>query len=216
MAEIYAEMLMADQWVIEHSKTRAQADTSLVYEPIFQKYGYSTADYRASVSHYMKDPERYSRILRTTSELLEAQLRELKELKKIQDRRKAIVPYEINPFRLYYNRSVEGLWEYGDSVSVEVDSLVPVLEMHQHQTADTVYEGLNMIIRADSLAVKDTIMHKVEDKILEKTEVKSVEKRLQSKELKEAPIVGKDAGVQKHEGLLRKLSEMSLDSLKRK
>ena len=56
MAEIYAEMLMADQWVAEHSKTRKQADTSLVYEPIFQKYGYDTEDYRASVAHYMKDP----------------------------------------------------------------------------------------------------------------------------------------------------------------
>ena len=91
-----------------------------------------------------------------------AQILELKELKKIEDRMKAIVPYKINPFRLYYVRSVDRLWEHGDSVSVEVDSLVPVLEMHLHETSDTLYEGLNMIIKVDSLAVKDRLM-KVEN-----------------------------------------------------
>ena len=205
MAEIYAEMLMADQWVAEHSKTRKQADTSLVYEPIFQKYGYDTEDYRASVAHYMKDPERYSRILRSTAEILDAQILELKELKKIEDRRKAIVPYKINPFRLYYVRSVDRLWEHGDSVSVEVDSLVPVLEMHLHVTGDTLYDGLNIIIKTDSLAVKDSIValkdsvFKVEDKIVQKD-----------------TVVKKEAEAQKQETLLRKFSQVNFDSLKRK
>lgn len=200
MAEIYAEMLMADQWVAEHSNTRKQADTSLVYEPIFQKYGYDTEDYRASVAHYMKDPERYSRILRSTAEILDAQILELKELKKIEDRRKAIVPYKINPFRLYYVRSVDRLWEHGDSVSVEVDSLVPVLEMHLHETSDTLYEGLNMIIKVDSLAVKDTVLA-VKDSLMKVENVQKVD------EVKSKDNV---------DVLLKKLSELNLDSLKRK
>lgn len=203
MAEIYAEMLMADQWIIENTKTRTQADTSLVYEPIFQRYGYDTEDYRASVAHYMKDPERYSRILRETAEILDARILELKELKRIEDRRKSIVPYKIDRFRLYYVRSVEGLWEHGDSVSVEVDSLVPVLEMHLHETSDTLYEGLEMIIKTDSLSVKDTLLQvkdsilKVEDEILKTDEIKSKDE------------VEKKA-------VLKVLSEINLDSLKRK
>ena len=203
MAEIYAEMLMADQWIIENSRTRTQADTSLVYEPIFQRYGYDTEDYRASVAHYMKDPERYSRILRETAEILDARILELKELKRIEDRRKSIVPYKIDRFRLYYVRSVEGLWEHGDSVSVEVDSLVPVLEMHLHETSDTLYEGLEMIIKTDSLSVKDTLLQvkdsilKVEDEILKTDEIKSKDE------------VEKKA-------VLKVLSEINLDSLKRK
>ena len=203
MAEIYAEMLMADQWIIENSRTRTQADTSLVYEPIFQRYGYDTEDYRASVAHYMKDPERYSRILRETAEILDARILELKELKRIEDRRKSIVPYKIDRFRLDYVRSVDGLWEHGDSVSVEVDSLVPVLEMHLHETSDTLYEGLEMIIKTDSLSVKDTLLQvknsilKVEDEILKTDEIKSKDE------------VEKKA-------VLKVLSEINLDSLKRK
>ena len=203
MAEIYAEMLMADQWIIENSRTRTQADTSLVYEPIFQRYGYDTEDYRASVAHYMKDPERYSRILRETAEILDARILELKELKRIEDRRKSIVPYKIDRFRLYYVRSVEGLWEHGDSVSVEADSLVPVLEMHLHETSDTLYEGLEMIIKTDSLAVKDTLLQ-VKDGIL----------RVEDEILKTDEIKSKDEVEKK--AVLKVLSEINLDSLKRK
>ena len=183
MAEIYADMLVADQWVLDNPGTRSKADTSLVYEPIFNSYGYTTEDYRASVGYYMKDPERYSRILRSTTEILEGKIATLQELKRIEDRLKAMVPYEIDPFRLYFTRSVEGLWEFGDSVSVEVDSLVPVLEMHLHETSDTLFDGPRIILKADSLAVDDTM------EVVETLEVKESkdnvvpEKRLFSKTL---------------------------------
>ena len=183
MAEIYADMLVADQWVLDNPGTRSKADTSLVYEPIFNSYGYTTEDYRASVGYYMKDPERYSRILRSTTEILEGKIATLQELKRIEDRLKAMVPYEIDPFRLYFTRSVEGLWECGDSVSVEVDSLVPVLEMHLHETSDTLFDGPRIILKADSLAVDDTM------EVVETLEVKEpkdnvvLEKRLLSKTL---------------------------------
>ena len=183
MAEIYADMLVADQWVLDNPGTRSKADTSLVYEPIFNSYGYTTEDYRASVGYYMKDPERYSRILRSTTEILEGKIATLQELKRIEDRLKAMVPYEIDPFRLYFTRSVEGLWEFGDSVSVEVDSLVPVLEMHLHETSDTLFDGPRIILKADSLAVDDTM------EVVETLDVKEpkdnvvLEKRLFSKTL---------------------------------
>ena len=40
MARIYADMYLMDQWIMEHSENRRAADTSLVYNPIFEKYGY--------------------------------------------------------------------------------------------------------------------------------------------------------------------------------
>ena len=49
MAEIYAEMLLMDQWIAAHPQARRTADTSFVYEPIFEKYGYTSDDYRSSV-----------------------------------------------------------------------------------------------------------------------------------------------------------------------
>ena len=65
LAEIYAEMFITDQWISGTHSVRRQADTSLVYEPILAKYGYTSADYRRSVDKYMDDPERYGRILRS-------------------------------------------------------------------------------------------------------------------------------------------------------
>ena len=41
MAEIYAEMLLTDQWIASRPELRKKADTSLVYEPILNKYGYT-------------------------------------------------------------------------------------------------------------------------------------------------------------------------------
>ena len=66
MADIYAEMLMTDQWISSTPGVRMIADTSLVYEPILQKYGYDKYDYIKSIDHYMNDPERFSRILRSS------------------------------------------------------------------------------------------------------------------------------------------------------
>ena len=200
MAEIYADMLVADQWVLDNPGIRTKADTSLVYEPIFNSYGYTTEDYRASVGYYMKDPERYSRILRSTTEILDERIATLQELKRLEDRMKAVVPYQIDPFRLYYTRSVERLWEFGDSVSVEVDSLVPVLEMHLHETSDTLFDGPRIILKTDSLAVNDTV------EVLDMQNVKEVkEKKSEIQTSVKEDII-----------LERRLFSTTLDSLKRK
>ena len=57
LAEIYAEMFVTDQWLMDTPGVRRLADTSLVYEPILRKYGYTSEDYRVSVDRYMDDPE---------------------------------------------------------------------------------------------------------------------------------------------------------------
>ena len=77
MAEIYAEMLMTDQWILMTPSVRLIADTSLVYAPILERYGYDQDDYVKSVDHYMDDPERFSKIFRETGRILEAYVAEL-------------------------------------------------------------------------------------------------------------------------------------------
>jgi hypothetical protein len=76
MAEIYADMLVADQWISQHGKGR-QADTSLVYEPIFRKYGYTTEDFRRSAAYYVAKPKEYQVIYKEAGDMLEAHLKEL-------------------------------------------------------------------------------------------------------------------------------------------
>ena len=71
LAKIYAEMFVTDQWIQSKPALRTIADTSLVYEPILERYGYDSEDYQYSIDRYMDDPERFSRILRSTAEILD-------------------------------------------------------------------------------------------------------------------------------------------------
>ena len=50
MRLIYKDMLLADQWLESQPSLYQKADTSLFYEAIFSKYGYTLADYQNSVS----------------------------------------------------------------------------------------------------------------------------------------------------------------------
>lgn len=62
-SKIYTEMVLGDLWLRDNYEKRTVADTSLFYEAIFAKYGYTTEDYRYSVNHYLRNPEEYRRIL---------------------------------------------------------------------------------------------------------------------------------------------------------
>lgn len=71
-SDIYAEMLLADQWISSNLKARRVADTTLFYAPILEKYGYDVLDYDASVRHYMKKPADFAAILDKSSSKLTA------------------------------------------------------------------------------------------------------------------------------------------------
>lgn len=159
LSRIYAEMLMTDQWIAETPGLRHIADTTLVYEPILEKYGYDSEDYRKSVDVYMDDPERFSRILRETVEILDTRLNELKELKKAQEE----VPQEIeittdfNVDDFFPYLSTEPYIHYYDSLEVKIDTASMSYRIYPIEVRDTVYEGVRMIVRTDSLAVTDSL-----------------------------------------------------------
>ena len=71
LEDIYVEMFMADQRVLHTSGLRSQADTMLVYEAIFNKYGYNTDDYLFTVKNNLRDPERFAKTLQTVVQRLE-------------------------------------------------------------------------------------------------------------------------------------------------
>ena len=186
LAKIYAEMLVMDQWTQSEPVLRAQADTSLVYEPIFEKYGYDTEDYIHSVGHYMKDPERYSRILRSTTDMLDERILELNSLKRILQRQAEIESFvtDFNVGEFYPYLSEEPYVHYYDSLTVEPDSfsfyrIVPI------ERADTLYDLLRMIICVDTTAI-DTVAVEtlVEDKIAVKDTAKDKDTRENTKLLK--------------------------------
>jgi len=122
MSKIYADMVIADQWIRTENKT-LQADTSLVYEPIFRKYGYTTEDYRKSVSHYLRKPGDFADIFEDARSILQKQIVELSDLEKVEKHDDSL---RVKRERIISNlTSVEifnGL-PFLDSVRVQLDSM---------------------------------------------------------------------------------------------
>ncbi len=165
LAEIYAEMMMTDQWILNTPNVRLIADTSLVYEPILEKYGYDSDDYRKSIDVYMDDPERFAKILKVTGEILEGRLKDL-ELKKEEMERLEMLRKEAEKFRpdldfdeMFPYFKDEPYVHYHDSLAFEMDSITRIYRMSPVELADTVYDGVRMVIRSvepDTLAVVDS------------------------------------------------------------
>ena len=160
-AEIYAEMFVLDQWLEENRDLRRTADTTLAYAPVLDKYGYTYNDYLVSVDKYMKDPMRYSRILRSTAEILNNRLEDLKN---------------IQAEELAKEKAARRLDSLIRSVNFDMDSVLTAM-MRTHPTdsivavadsdgflsfrflcvSDTVYDGPAMVLK-DSLALEAPIL----------------------------------------------------------
>lgn len=77
LSKIYRDMYVADQWLSDYRMFREAADSTLFYESIFEKYGYSTEDFNRSVEYYLDDPERFGRILNKAQAMLENDIKEI-------------------------------------------------------------------------------------------------------------------------------------------
>lgn len=176
LADIYMEMFMTDQWITSTPGMRIIADTSLVYEPILEKYGYDKLDYMHSVDFYMNDPERFARILRETTDKLDKKIKHLQKIQKQQEMEEEaarkferfLMDYKFEDYFPYM--ADEAYVHYYDSLTFEPDSLL-VYRLVPIETADTLYDRLEMIVRSDTLSIIDTIQ--VVDTVVK--EVKVVE-----------------------------------------
>ena len=80
MVDIYYDMFMADQQVREDRLPPKAMDTLLVYEAVFEKYGYDTDDYMHSLRYYLRDPERFAKVFEEVAERLENEAKSLDPL----------------------------------------------------------------------------------------------------------------------------------------
>ena len=86
LTDIYTEMFLADQMVRDADIPRAQMDTMLLYEAVFEKYGYDTEDYLYSLRYYLKDPERFGKVFENVSKRLEGEVEALKKIVELRNR----------------------------------------------------------------------------------------------------------------------------------
>ena len=78
MEKIMADVLVQDQQVTHNFDLRRQADTMLVYEGIFEAYGYTTDDFIRSLEYYLTDASRMEKIMGNVADELEARAKEVK------------------------------------------------------------------------------------------------------------------------------------------
>ena len=164
LAKIYAEMLVTDQWIITTPKVRNIADTSLVYDPILEKYGYTPDDYQRSIMYYLNDPERFSRILRTSAQLLEDEITVMRKEQARILRYKSLMQSLTIPELVLFQEQVPDKENYNwsDSLKVKWDSLSNIWLTVREPRVDTVYEGVRLIVPADTVEVEvaDTLIQK--------------------------------------------------------
>ena len=68
LMKLYTEMYLADQWLRDHPDVRKKSDTTLFFDPIFRRHGYTFEDYDRSVHFYLDRPEKYGKLLNKASE----------------------------------------------------------------------------------------------------------------------------------------------------
>ena len=63
MEDIMHDVILQDQFLKQHSEIKKMADTTLVYEGIFEQYGYTTDDFLFSLAYYLEDPARMEKVM---------------------------------------------------------------------------------------------------------------------------------------------------------
>jgi hypothetical protein len=77
LADIFHDMFLQDQQIRNNPSVKKLADTSLVYEGIFQEYGYTTDDYVHTVGKYIREPDKFAKIFEKAAARLEKEAKEI-------------------------------------------------------------------------------------------------------------------------------------------
>ena len=98
MVEIMYQMLVQDQQIKYDQQLRKQADTSLVYEAIFEEYGYDTDDFLYSLEYYLAEPAKFEKIMEKVGDRLDKELSVVRaDVRLMQWREKLMRIYNTQP-----------------------------------------------------------------------------------------------------------------------
>ena len=150
MEMLYTDMFLADQWLRDHPKYRAMADTTLFFDPIFEKHNITFEDYDASLKYYVSKPELLAEITQKASarlsKMADIMSKEVERLAEIDRTNKANrISHEFVDFESLEPRSE--YFSLTDSVSVHSDSLALALD-------SLAFAPDSLAIAPDSLAAK--------------------------------------------------------------
>ncbi len=99
LMKLYTEMYLADQWLRDNPDLRRAADTTLFFDPIFRRHGYTFEDFDRSVHYYLDRPEKYGKLLNKAADRIR---KESAELQKVVDAERAHQGEIEHLLRLYH------------------------------------------------------------------------------------------------------------------
>jgi hypothetical protein len=85
LVDIYTDMFLADQVVREENIQHYQMDSVLLYEAVFEKYGYDTDDFMFTLRKNLRDPERFAKVLEAVTKRLEGKVNALDKVIEIRN-----------------------------------------------------------------------------------------------------------------------------------
>lgn len=158
MEMLYTDMFLADQWLRDHPKYRAMADTTLFFDPIFEKHNITFEDYDASLKYYVSKPELLAEITQKASarlsKMADIMSKEVERLAEIDRANKANrISHEFVDFESLEPRSE--YFSFTDSVSVHSDSLALALGSLAFAQDSLAYARDSLAFAQDSLAAKE-------------------------------------------------------------
>jgi hypothetical protein len=184
MAQIYAEMLLTDQWINTTPGMRTVADTSLVYEPILKEYGYTSSDYRKSVEYYLEDPDTYADIMKATVKILDGKLKDLNKVKFQQEEQKKRIQFvKSMSGKLNLKDSLLAITQIRSNFITDEDSLA--IEWDNSSMYFRIFKVRDTLSVKDSLQVLDTVevLDKSEKGLLGKNPLRLNDSRIVKKKL---------------------------------
>lgn len=161
LVDIYADMFLADQWINSQSKLRRTADTTCFYEPILREYGYTTLDYDATVRHYVRKPDDYSKILKMAGQKLQAQSRRLQKVEDAYNKREKLPPYKKRPlhFGKIFDSDTFMLWHLADTALLRIADSTALAPVDSLALRDSLALADSTALAAlDSLALADSLV----------------------------------------------------------
>lgn len=142
MSELYAKMLLADQWIATNSNYYSEADTSVFYAQILDEMGWTRLDYVTSVNKYMDNPEDLKDIFERTKANLSSHVRVIWAEKRERMRRDSIKRaidsmVFLRPEIMFGKELPDSVRK--DTLEFYIDS--NRLYKIRHFTPDTIYSG---------------------------------------------------------------------------
>ena len=140
MANIVAQMYLADQYIEHNPDMRGQTDSLAVYPAVIERNGHTVEEYIASVTYYLQRDDEYSKILKSAMASMEDYVNELDvEIRRLERLRRGPTKWwaldsvrRMDPCELLYNPVMRGVrwmvipqerlvkWAMGDSAVVDI------------------------------------------------------------------------------------------------